>query len=974
MGYTQRVKIAFLLFVINCCSLNAKIDNIVEQNYEAGDFKLVYQNTAANIFYDQDDYKVVEIAVNDLAKDIANVTGIAPSVYTDLGEIKNDIVIVGTIEHNKLIDQFIKEGKIDTSGIAGQWETYALQVIEKPIRNIASALVIFGSDRRGTAYGIYELSEQIGVSPWYWWADVPVQKKKNLVIKKGLYSDGPPSVKYRGIFINDEDWGLKPWASKTYDPELGDIGPKTYKKIFELLLRLKANHCWPAMHSCTNPFNYYADNKKVAEDYAIVMGSSHCEPLLLNTATEWDKETMGDWRYDTNKERVYKILDKRVSENGQFENVYTIGMRGLHDEAIRGNLKLEDQIALLEQVFDDQRKILTTHIRKKITEIPQVFIPYKEVLTLYNNGLRVPEDVTLMWVDDNYGYIRRLSNPLERKRPGGGGIYYHLSYLGSPHEYLWLFSTSPALIWEEMTKAYDFNAREVWIANVGDIKPCEYGITFFLDLAWDIDMVDHSNVSSHLSAWLTSIFGEDYSEEITAIMKEFYALSFERKVEFMTWGEEFSFRDWSELWEDTEYNFVNYQEAEKRLERFQVISDRAKMLYKKLPDSLKPAYFELVYYPVVAGNYMNQKILLAQKDRWYAKQGRNLTNYIAHQVKYYYDSIEIITDEYNQLLNGKWKYMMSWEQFWTSVYYRMPPIDTIQVQDKAEIGIFVEGNDLKDGINYHLTLPCFNPIYGEKHYFEIYNKGKTPFKWKSYLNQKWIKLSKSRGEVETEERIWVSVDWNKVPEQEVLKGEIQIQGTSRKETIYIQGFNPGLSIKDELKELFVENSGCISIYAEHYHRKVESADISWDIINDMGLTGRSVAMFPVIADPESPSTQKSPHLEYDIYTFNSGVVEIHSFVLPVFAINSFRRAQYAISIDDERPQIVDISVPEYSIQWKDNVRRNASKNITRHYIDRPGKHTIKLWMVDTGIAYDKIVIDLGGLKISYIGPDETRVE
>src|SRR4030042_1540681 len=284
--------------LISCCSLNAKVNDIVKQNYEAGDFKLVFNNTPAAIYYDSNDYKVIEIATNLLAEDIKNVTGLMPSVCTDLKQIKNSAVIVGTIGHNKLIDQLIKEGKIKHAGIRGQWETYALQVVEKPFPNIDSALVILGSDRRGTAYGIFELSKQIGVSPWYWWADVPVQKKKNLVVKKGFCSDGPPSVKYRGIFINDEDWGLKPWASKTFDPQLGDIGPKTYKKVFELLLRLKANHCWPAMHECTKPFNYYADNKKVADDYAIVIGSAHCEPLLFNNATEWDKNTMGEWRYD----------------------------------------------------------------------------------------------------------------------------------------------------------------------------------------------------------------------------------------------------------------------------------------------------------------------------------------------------------------------------------------------------------------------------------------------------------------------------------------------------------------------------------------------------------------------------------------------------------------------------------------------------------------------------------------------------
>ncbi len=967
------ILIAFFL-LISCCSLYAKVSDFVKLNYEEGDFKLVYNDVPAGILHDVNDSKVVGIAVNHLAKDIANVTGMMPPIYMDLGHIDNNIVIVGTIGHNKLIDQLIKEGKIDSAGIAGQWETYALQVVQKPFPNIDTALVIFGSDRRGTAYGVFELSKQIGVSPWYWWADVPVRKRENLVIKKGYYHDGPPSVKYRGIFINDEDWGLKPWATKTYDPELGDIGPKTYKKVFELLLRLKANHCWPAMHSCTKPFNFYPDNKRVADDYAIVMGSAHCEPLLFNNASEWDSETMGQWRYDTNKENIYNVLDKRVSENGQFENVYTVGLRGIHDAEMQGGLRLEEQIALLEQVFIDQREILTTHIDEEITEIPQVFIPYKEVMTLYNNGLKVPEDVTLMWVDDNFGYIRRLSNPLERKRPGGAGVYYHLSYLGPPHEYLWLYSTPPALVWEEMTKAYEFNARRVWIANVGDIKPCEYGISFFLDLAWDINMVDHSNVSSHLDAWLASVFGQEYSDELAEIMKGFYALAFGRKPEFMGFGEQFSFSNMTELWEDTEFSFVNYREVEKRMERFQAISDRAAELYEKMPEHLKPAYFQLVYYPVVVGNYMNRKILLAQKNRWYAKQARNSTNDIAQQVKSDYDSIREVTEQYNRLLDGKWKYMMSWQQHNTASYYRMPPLETIEVPEQAGMGLFVEGDTPSNGINYTYTLPCFNPVYEQEHFFEIYNKGEKPFEFKVTPTRKWIKLSKSEGQVTTQKRIVVSIDWSLVPQREVLKGAIQVQGVGREETIYVNCFNPAAPVKDELKGMFVENDGVISIAAENFHRKVESAGISFDIINDLGLTGKSVIILPVTADRVNPWTEKSPHLEYDIYTYNSGVVEIHSFVLPVFEINSFRAAQYAVSIDREPRQIIDFGVPEYSTQWMENVRRNTSKNITRHYIDKPGKHTLKLWMVDTGMAFDKIIIDLGGLKMSYLGPDETRVQ
>lgn len=963
---------AFFLLISRGIS-NANVSDIIKRDYEQGDFKLVYDNIPAGIFHEADDYKVVEIAADLLAADIEKVTGIKPAVNTSMEQISGNVVIVGTIGRSKLIDKLIEEGKINAADITGKWETYALQVVEKPLPNIDIALVIFGSDRRAAAYGVFELSEQIGVSPWYWWADVPVQKKENIIIKEGYYRDGPPSVKYRGIFINDEDWGLKPWATMTYDPELGDIGPKTYRKVFELLLRLKANHCWPAMHSCTKPFNYYPENKQVADDYAIVMGSAHCEPLLFNNASEWDSGKMGKWRYDTNRENIYRVLDNRVLENGRFENVYTVGLRGIHDAQMEGGLSIEDQIALLEKVFIDQREILTKHIDKEVTEIPQVFIPYKEVMTLYDNGLEVPEDVTLMWVDDNFGYIRRLSNPLERKRPGGAGIYYHLSYLGPPHEYLWLYSTPPALVWEEMTKAYRFNARRVWIANVGDIKPCEYGISFFLDLAWDINVVDHTNVSSHLSQWLESIFGREHSQELTEIMREYYALAFERKPEFMGFGEQFSSENMTELWEDTEFSFVNYREAEKRLGRFQAISDRAAGLYENIPEHLKPAYFQLVYYPVVAGNYMNSKILLAQKNRWYAQQARNSTNDIARLVKENYDNIKTITEQYDLLLDGKWKYMMSWRQHDTASYYLMPPVKTIDIPEQARMGIFVEGDTPNNGIDYTCTLPCFNSVYQQEHFFEIYNKGNKPFKFKATPVREWIKLSHAEGQVTDEQRIFVSIDWSRVPQKEIFKGAIQVEGAGREETIHVNCFNPTIPAKDELKDLFVENDGIVSIAAENYNRKVESAGISFDIIDDLGQTGKSVIILPVTAGRVNPWVEKSPHLEYDIYTHNSGVVEIHSYVLPVFPINSFRAAQYGISIDREPRQIIDFGVPEYSAQWADNVRRNASVNITRHYINKPGKHTLKLWMVDTGMTFDRIIIDLGGLKMSYLGPDETRM-
>lgn len=634
---------AFLLLICYSSS-NAKISEIVKQDFQDGDFKLVYNHLSAEIFIDENDYKVVEIAANLLAADIENVAGVKPPVRTDSERLGKNIVVTGTIGHNRLIDKLIKEGKINADGIAGQWETYALQVVEKPLANVDVALVIFGSDRRGTAYGIFELSNQIGVSPWYWWADVPVAKKKNLIIKKGYYHEGPPSVKYRGIFINDEDFGLKPWASETYDPELGDIGPKTYKKVFELLLRLKANYCWPAMHHCTKPFNFYPENKKVADDYAIVMGSSHCEPLLFNNASEWDIQTMGDWRYDTNRDNIYKVLDKRVSENGKFENVYTIGLRGIHDSGMRGNLSIQEQVALLEQVFADQRKILTTHIDKPITEIPQVFIPYKEVMTLYDNGLKVPDDVTLMWVDDNHGYIRQLSNPQEQKRSGGAGVYYHLSYWGAPQDFLWLGSDSPAITAYEMHKAYAYGARRVWIFNVGDIKSIEKEMTFALETAWDINRWSPWNAQEFNTDWAGRTFGPEFTGEIGDILNTYYKLAADGRPEHVL------------------YVAYSQKQIDRRLEAYRQISDRAKELRDRMPKELQDAYFQLVYYPVVCAKLMNEKIFFIRRSLLQAGNNNSTSTELMSKAKEAYNNIIEMTRIYNEdIAGGKWRNMMSYK-------------------------------------------------------------------------------------------------------------------------------------------------------------------------------------------------------------------------------------------------------------------------------------------------------------------------
>ncbi|MGC4074290.1 MAG: glycosyl hydrolase 115 family protein [Nibricoccus sp.] len=491
----------------------------VSEQTSDGSFALAEPGRAAPLLVAKEDFKVVSLAANDLAADIERVAGSKPEVRTASDSLKGDVVLVGTLGKNPWIDALVAEGKLDVTDVRGKWETFLITTAERPLPGVSRALVIVGSDRRGTAFGVYELSQAIGVSPWHWWSDVTPDKKKALHVAAEARRLGPPSVKYRGIFINDEDWGLQPWAAQTFEPENGGIGPKTYGKVFELLLRLKANTLWPAMHACSKPFNADPRNAALADDYAIVMGSSHAEPMLRNNVGEW-KDAKEKCNYAINREGVLGYWEERMKTNAKYESVFTLGMRGIHDWGMQGGKTPQEQIALLEQIFADQRALLAKYVRPEVEQVPQMFCAYKEVLGLFRGGLHVPDDVTVVFPDDNFGYIRDFPSVDERGRKGGFGVYYHISYLGRPLSYLWLNTTPPALIWSEMRKAYDHGADRLWIVNVGDIKPGEIGTEFFLRMAWDIDRWNRANLPEFLLEWAAREFGGRHASEIAAIMDE----------------------------------------------------------------------------------------------------------------------------------------------------------------------------------------------------------------------------------------------------------------------------------------------------------------------------------------------------------------------------------------------------------------------------------------------------------------------
>ena len=590
---------------------------------------------------------VVRTSLEMLGRDIRTVL----SATTELND-KVGAIVVGTVGQSNLIN----ETGIDLSALKNKKQAFLLTVSQD------GKLVVAGSDSHGTAYGILEISRLLGVSPLEWWADVTPEKRETFRLSSKFRELQSPSVEYRGIFINDEDWGLMPWGNQTYEPSdvKGEIGPRTNERIFELLLRLRANTYWPAMHECTLPFFLTKGNREMAKKYGIFVGASHCEPMACNAAGEWSRRGKGVYDYVNNSPAVYKFWEDRVKEVAGQEILYTLGMRGVHDGKMQGAKTVEEQKAVLDRVPADQRGLLEKYVNKEVTQVPQVFIPYKEVLDIYHAGLQVPEDVTLMWCDDNYGYIRHFPTAVERARKGGNGVYYHVSYWGRPHDYLWLGTMSPSLIYQQMKLAYDQGIQKMWILNVGDIKPAEYQIELFMDMAWNLDKVSSEGVTVHLKHWLERELGTSCAKAVLPVMQEHYRLAHIRKPEFMgnTREEENNpiYRVVKDLpWSEREIN--------ERLNAYDELSETVEKAASKVPVDRQSAYFELVKYPVQAAAQMNRKLLYAQLARhdkvdWEKSDAA-------------YDSIAALTQHYNSLENGKWNRMMDFKPRKLPVFNRV---------------------------------------------------------------------------------------------------------------------------------------------------------------------------------------------------------------------------------------------------------------------------------------------------------------
>lgn len=832
--------------------------DVLQSNQDA--FPLA-DGSVCPIIVSKKDGKTVNKVAQLFAEDVERVTSLKPRVITTTNPKSKNVVVIGTIQGNDYLKKLGEAGMIDVGALANAWERYIVKVIDNPSNGIDKALIIAGSDRRGAAYGAFAVSEAIGVSPWYWWADVPVEKKEKLLLTADMVSSSP-SIKYRGIFINDEDWGMKPWASKNFEKKLGDIGPQTYAKVCELILRLKGNMLAPAMHTCTGAFYSHDKNKLVADTFGVIITTSHCEPLLLNNASksEWDQKKDGDWNYATNKNAIVAKWEKRLGEASCFENIYTTAMRGLHDAGLRGNLPMSERVPLIERVISDQRNMLERHKGMSADQIPQIFVPYKETMGIYENGLKVPDDITLVWVDDNYGYMKRVSNSEEQKRKGGSGVYYHLSYLGAPHDYLWLNTTAPVLMYEELKKAYDTGADRYWLLNVGDIKPMELGITTFMDLAWDIDSFDAKAINDHQAKMLAGIFGQKYRHYFQYLLDRHYQLAWSRKPEFMGWEREWDKPKYTGL-KDTEYSFDNYNEAQQRLVDYKQISDLVADMAADIEKPLRPAFFEMVEYPVKAEYQMNRKFLMSQLNHELQRKGDLAgANWAARQTKEAYDSIAVLTKEYNSMLDGKWDGMMALAPGLCAHYQEMPEVTV-------------------------------NP--------------------------------------------------------DITERQVDLSCDSRKnwlDSCYVVDLRKYRRISDDEHQPI-----CI----------VDGIGYDWHVVRLGGPT-----------DPvANPNDINSARVEYVLPEINSDSIEVILYTIPLFPIFKGRSTAIGVSVDGCVPTVYENKFKEYSLEWKEQVLKNGDEARLKFNIDKSRKnHTLYLICGDSGMMIQKVIVNWGGLKQSYIGP------
>lgn len=810
------------------------------------------------IAIDQNDDPLVKTAASLLSQDMQAVFGKSFPVQTESSPNSKFVILIGTVNGSNSIRQLIESGRLNTAAIENSWEAFQIQTLQPTQKNQPTVLVIAGSDRRGTAFGVMELSKQIGVSPWYWWADTPIRSRKKLFVPMNTLVTDAPQVKYRGIFINDEAPALSNWSKEKF----GGFNHQFYDKVFELLLRLKSNYIWPAMWG--NAF--YADdslNIRIAEKYGIVIGTSHHEPLM-RAHDEWKRVGKGSWNYEENAENLRAFWTTGM-QRASNEKIVSVGMRGDGDMP----MSRETATALLEKIVSDQRTIIANVTGKPAEQTPQLWALYKEVQDYYDKGMRVPDDVTLLLCDDNWGNIRKLPHPSQPKRTGGYGIYYHFDYVGGPRNYKWINTNPLPRIWEQMHLAWKHDVKQIWIVNVGDIKPMEVPISFFLDYAWNPERIGPDQIQPYLVNWVAEQFGTTHATTIARLISQYAKYNGRRKPELL---DQTTFSLASGEWNEVSTAYAK-------------LLDTALTIQKELSPPQQHAYYQLVLHPIKAmTNLYNLYYQVALNHEAYSHRS-NLTNSFATAAEKAYLNDSLITQEYHALNNGKWNHLMSQTHIGYT-YWQQPRVQ---------------------------KMPT---VY-------------------------------------------------RLPADSTEEPPTRIQLRSKKAELP-SNVVPPVFYEDEQKG--------VSIDASNYTHAVNANGFTWTVLPDHGRTGSAITAFPVTGS-EQTITPGSPQLQYEIYTMSEGAVNINARFSPTLNFYGTEQGlQYGISIDDETPQIISINKEDKTSDrgiWNKWAAENIIIKQTQHQLQTPGKHTIRIWLVNPGVVLQKLELHARTPIKTYLGFPET---
>ncbi len=800
----------------------------------------LFRLSAATILIDSQEAIALQTAAQLLQDDIEKVTGTRIPLLKNLSGTHTNAIVIGTLS-NPAFKSFTNSWQQEDSS---QWEGYRIKTFDQPGKT-NHLLIISGNDMRGAIYGIMDLSRQMGVSPWYWWADVPIARQPLMGITKKLSFTDAPKVKYRGIFINDEAPSLAGWAKEKF----GGFNHLFYEKVFELLLRLKGNYIWPAMWG--NAF--YDDdslNKFVAEKYGVVIGTSHHEPLM-RAHDEWRRYGQGPWNYDSNAAELQAFWRKGMTRATN-EKIVTVGMRGDGDKP----MSRETATALLERIVTDQRKIIGETTHQPAASTPQLWALYKEVQDYYDKGMTVPDDVTLLLCDDNWGNIRRLPSPTQPPRTGGYGIYYHFDYVGGPRNYKWINTNALPRVWEQMHLAYSYHADRIWIVNVGDIKPMELPASFFLDYAWNPERIGPTDINRYTESWAAQQFGPKFKKQIAELLSKYAKYNARRKPELL---------------DENTYSLNHYNEFLTSTQAYQLLATKATAVAHQLAPQYQDAFYQLVNYPIQASANLYNLYYNTALNHATAASNPVVANQSAQRATWCFQQDSILSATYHKLNHGKWNHMM----------------------DQVHIG---------------------------------------------YTG-------------------WQQPDKQIAP---LLYAQHDLTPAQPAKSL------PGIAAPSS-------HPGYVSIAADHYSGKSSAPNLYWQILPDHGKTGNGITSFPVTAPSSKPETDNT-WLAYNFNTSSTDSVTVNLYCSPTLNfLHKENGLQLGVSIDDSPIEILSLNADEQNVTtWNQWVSDNCIVIKTRCGITAPGRHLLRIWRIDPGVVLQKIVIDLGGLKDSYLGPPETK--